>query len=144
MNYPITTCTAGEYDVLKKHSPMLVDKLGDHLIVVKWEDQYLPRSMPLLFIFVGTEKQKQYWLRDKDIDPRDIVLITDMHRLQGRRGRPFPVQLDPYWAPMGPDEREATNRSNWYIQDMESKTGSLWDVVRFLHPEDEKKWIRLA
>ncbi|QGZ17290.1 hypothetical protein SEA_GIANTSBANE_86 [Arthrobacter phage Giantsbane] len=137
-------CTPGEFDYIRKAHPSLVEKLASHLVVHNEPPQQPFTSLPIVFIFTGTDRQRDYWLRDKDIDPKHIRLITDYQRLQGMRARVLQVELDPFWAPMGPDERYAAAQSDWYIRDLRSRYGDLWDVVRTLHPEDEKKWIRLA
>ncbi|QFG13690.1 hypothetical protein PBI_SHEPARD_85 [Arthrobacter phage Shepard] len=134
-------CTPGEFDYIQKAHPQLVEKLGSHLVVT---DNHPLDSFPILFIFTGTPRQRDFWLRNKNIDPKHVRLITDYQRLQGMRARVLQVELDPLWAPMGPDERYAAAQSDWYIRDLRSRFGDLWDVVRALHPEDEKKWIRLA
>jgi hypothetical protein len=144
VNYPLTTCTQGEYDFFKKHSPYLVEKLGDHLIVTDVNDGYMARSIPLVFIFFGTKRQLQFWLRNKDLNPKHIFLATEGRRMQGLRARPYPIYFDEYWAPMGQDERIELSITHHEIWNMEDRAGSLKAVLRFLNPEDEKKWIRLA
>ncbi len=142
LNYPITTCTPGEFEYLRKWNPILVEKLGaDHLVML---DDYHKDGLPLIFVFHGTERQRQFWLRDKDINPKHVKLVTDPGRLQGLRARVVPVSVDQFWVPMGLDERIGTASSEWYISDLRSRYGDLWDVCRYLHPEDQKRWVRLA
>lgn len=142
LNYPYSDCTSGEFAFIKRSHPYLVQKLGLHLRV---GPEKVDDSLPIIFVFEGTERQRDFWLRDKDIDPCHVKLLTDPGRLQGLRARVIPVHLDRFWTPLGIDERIGAISSGWYISDLRSRYGDLWDVVRFLHPEDpKKKWIRLA
>lgn len=141
LNFPYTDCTPGEFNYLKKSHPMLVQKLGLYLRV---GPEKVDDSLPIAFVFHGTERQRQFWLRNKDIDPKHVKLITDPSRLQGLRARVIEVNIDHCWSPMGFDERIGTEYSKWYISDLRSRYGNLWDVCRFLHPEDQKRWVRLA
>lgn len=142
LNFPITTCTPGEFEYIKKTHSMLIEKLGsDHLVVI---DDHHRDALPLIFVFYGTERQRDFWMRDKDINPKHVRMLTDPGRLQGIRARVMPVRLDHYWTPFGIDERNAAATSEWYISDLRSRFGDLWDVCRYLHPEDQKRWVRLA
>lgn len=142
MKNPYTTCTSGEYVYLRSVAPSMVEKLGPALIETDEHDRI---ALPVRFIFFGSARQMQYWQRSHDIDPRNLFLAIDgRSRLQGLMGRPWPIYFDDMWVPQGTDERVMVDYTNHTVRDMESRSGSLWDVVRFLHPEDEKKWIRLA
>ncbi|UTN92084.1 hypothetical protein SEA_DARBY_80 [Arthrobacter phage Darby] len=140
---PHTVCTMAEYVVLQKMHPRLVEGLGEYL-VPKDNGSY-ENAVPFLFVFMGTEKQMQFWLRDKDLNPKHVRLITKPEYLQGLRARAVPVGVDPYWVPFGIDERISYNSSKWYLEDMESKVGSLWDIRNQVNPIPEgERWIRLA
>lgn len=143
IKYPKSFCTSGEFDFLKKKYPDLVEKLGDYL-VGNDDTTVVEDALPLCFIFFGTEKQRRFWMRDKDIDPRHVRLATDYRRIQGLRARVVDVCIDPFWIPMGVDERCALQSSDWECKKLIAMFGTLHDVVRMLHPEDDKKWIRLA
>jgi hypothetical protein len=133
----------GEYAFLQKLYPRLVEALGDHLVIN--DDQDGRDAIPLIFVFFGTERQRLFWLRDKDIDPKHVRLALDIERLQGLRARVIPVSVDPFWHPVGIDERYRFGAAEWYIKDMESKVGSLWDVRHEVNPIPEnERWVRLA
>lgn len=142
INCLLTSCTPGEYDYLKKIHPHTVEALGEHIDI---RDAMTRDAIPLVFVFFGSERQRKFWLRDKDIEPKHVRLATDPSRLQGLRARVIPVRVDPYWQPMGIDERNAVISSDWHLRDMESKVGSLWDVRNEVNPVPEnERWIRLA
>jgi len=140
---PHTVCTMAEYILLQKMRPRLVEALGTYLIPM--EEMDYSSGLPLIFVFYGTERQMQYWLLNKDIDPKHVRLITEPNRLQGLRARAIPIRIDPYWHPVGLDERVGFDSSEWYLKDMESKVGSLWDIWNQVNPVPEnERWIRLA
>lgn len=141
LSFPYTDCTAGEFNYIRQSHPLLVQKLGLHLRV---GPEKVDDSLPIIFVFRGTERQRDFWLRDKDIEPKHVKLVTDPGRLQGLRARVIEVSVDHFWVPMGLDERIGTASSEWYISDLRSRYGDLWDVCRYLHPEDQKRWVRLA
>ncbi|ASR84088.1 hypothetical protein SEA_TEACUP_82 [Arthrobacter phage Teacup] len=141
---PHTVCTPAEYAALKELYPRLVEGLGDYLIprldIFSYEN-----ALPLVFVFMGTEKQRKFWMRDKDLNPKHVRLVTEPAYLQGLRARAVPVRVDPYWTPLGIDERVDYAASKWYLEDMESKVGSLWDIRNQENPIPENdRWIRLA
>jgi hypothetical protein len=147
LNYPYTSCTAGEYVYMQNYNPHLVEALGDYLFIEREhnDDPRLERSIPLLFVFHGSSRQRGFWLRNKNINPKHVHLIIEPERLQGLRARAVPVSLDPFWHPMGIGERSAALSSEHYIRDLRDRYGDLWDVRKEVNPiPDNEKWVRLA
>jgi hypothetical protein len=133
-----------EYDYLKNRYPKLVEALGEYLFVEEKAIEHA--ALPVVFIFIGDERQQRHWMKTHGFtDNRTVRRITDVGRLQGMRARAVPVQVDAFWQPMGIDERLDAGAGEWYIKDMCSKVGDLWDIRNQVNPiPDNEKWVRLA